>query len=77
MFVKVSKNTEVRILRVRKMFGNRRIKSVIIDDTFILNIMITAIEKTKCLVKIKQIILYIIIEIVFSMYQYILLDFWD
>ena len=59
MFVKVSKNTEVRILRVRKMFGNRRIKSVIIDDTFILNIISIAIE------------------IVFSMYQYILLDFLD
>lgn len=77
MFVKVSKNTEVRILRVRKMFVNRRIKSVIIDDTFILNIISIAIEKTKFLVKIKQTILCIIIEIVFSMYQYILLDFWD
>lgn len=37
MFVKVSKNTDVRILRVRKMFTQRRInyKSVTNGDTFI------------------------------------------
>lgn len=39
MFVKVSKNTDVRILRVRKMFTQRRInyKSVTNGDTFIVN----------------------------------------
>ena len=36
MFVKVAKNTDVRILRVRKMFTQRRInyKSVTNGDTF-------------------------------------------